>query len=56
MIAAAATFLVPVLVSIYTYNYGRWAWKQGLRRGAVGLYLLAAATILVPLTLYLMLQ
>lgn len=42
------TMLVPVLVAIYTWNYGRWAWKHGLHIGAVGLFLLAVATVGVP--------
>lgn len=41
--------IMPVLIALYTVNYGRWAWGQGLRRGAVGLFLLAAATALTPL-------
>jgi hypothetical protein len=40
--------LGPLLVTIYTYNYARWAGKQGLRRGAVGLYLLALGTLVAP--------
>ncbi|MDB4895244.1 MAG: hypothetical protein JWN15_1506, partial [Firmicutes bacterium] len=40
--------LGPLLVAIYTYNYARWAGKQGLRRGAVGLYVLALAAVVVP--------
>lgn len=39
------TLLVPLLVAIYTWNYGRWAWKREFRRGAIGLYLLAFATV-----------
>lgn len=42
------TMLVPVLVAVYTVNYGRWAWKQNLRLGAVGLFLLAALTVAAP--------
>jgi len=56
MLTALAAFLVPALVGIYTCNYGRWAWQQGLRWGAVGLYLLAAATVVVPISLFLMLR
>lgn len=40
--------LVPLLVAIYTFNYARWAWKRKLRRGAIGLFLLAASTLVVP--------
>lgn len=39
------TIVVPLLVGVYTWNYGWWAWKQELRRGAIGLFLLAAATV-----------
>lgn len=49
-ISAILTTLLPsLLVAIYTFNYGRWAAKQKLWRGAAGLYLLAAATVAVPL-------
>jgi len=41
--------LVPILVAIYTCNYGRWAWQQGMRGGAVGLYALAVLTLVLPL-------
>ncbi len=44
----AVSLLIPVLVAVYTVNYGRWAWKRKLRRGAIGLYLLAAATVGIP--------
>ncbi|HWI63274.1 MAG TPA: hypothetical protein VNT75_15655 [Symbiobacteriaceae bacterium] len=42
------TVLPALLVALYTANYGRWAAKQKLGRGAAGLYLLAAATVAVP--------
>jgi hypothetical protein len=48
LIALALTMLVPVLVAIYTFNYGRWAWQNKLRRGGVGLYFLALLTVAVP--------
>lgn len=48
LLAGLISFAVPLLIGIYTYNYGRWAWRQGLRRGAAGLYLLALAAVLVP--------
>jgi hypothetical protein len=48
MLGLILTFLIPVLVAFYTFNYARWAAKQKMRRGAIGLYLLAAATIAVP--------
>ena len=46
--ALVMTLTIPLLVAIYTWNYARWAGKQQLYRGAVGLYLLAAATLVVP--------
>ncbi|HYF95996.1 MAG TPA: hypothetical protein VD969_27605 [Symbiobacteriaceae bacterium] len=49
-ISAVLTTVVPsLLVAIYTFNYGRWAARQDLKRGAAGLYLLAAATVIVPI-------
>jgi hypothetical protein len=51
LIAILMTLLAPTLVAIYTYNYGRWAWKQELRLGAMGLFVLAAATFGVPVFL-----
>jgi len=43
-----ATMIVPVLVSIYTINYGRWAWHTKNYRGAVGLFSLAGLCTVVP--------
>lgn len=40
--------LPPLLVAIYTFNYARWAWRQRLRFGAVGVFLLAALTVALP--------
>jgi hypothetical protein len=42
------TLLAPLLVAIYTWNYARWAWRQELYLGAVGLVLLAIMAIAVP--------
>jgi len=42
------TMLVPVLAAVYTANYARWAWRERYRLGAVGLFLLALLTVLVP--------
>lgn len=39
---------VPLLAAIYTYNYGRWAARQGLAVGAAGLYFLSFLTVAVP--------
>lgn len=43
------TYGVPVLVAIYTWNYARWAWRKERKRGAVGLALIAIATVALPL-------
>lgn len=45
----ALILAVPLLVAIYTWNYARWAWRHELKRGAVGLALLAVATLALPL-------
>lgn len=42
------TLLVPLAVALYTWNYGRWAWRHKLRLGGIGLFLLALTTIAVP--------
>lgn len=41
--------VIPALTAIYTWNYARWAWKQKLKRGAIGLALLSLATLGFPL-------
>lgn len=53
IITAVASLGIPLLAGIYTFNYGQWAWRQGLRRGAIGLYLLAVASAVIPAWLYL---
>lgn len=47
-ITLAMILLPTVLVAIYTFNYGLWAWHRKLRFGAMGLYLLAVLTVAVP--------
>lgn len=48
-IVSASLNLIPgILIGIYTVNYGRWAWRKRLYRGAVGLYLLAIASAVMP--------
>jgi hypothetical protein len=37
--------IVPLAVSYYTFTYGQWALKKGYRRGAVGIFMLAAFTM-----------
>lgn len=49
ILTAALILLPPLLVAIYTFNFGRWAWRQRLRLGAVGVFLLAGLTLAVPL-------
>lgn len=43
-----AAMLLPALVTIYTGNYAVWCWRRRLMRGAVGLALLAAACVGLP--------
>lgn len=43
-----AVLLLPVMVAVYTLNYSRWAWRHQLRRGAVGLTVLAVSTVALP--------
>ena len=41
--------VVPGAVCWYLATYGLWAWRQGLRRGAAGVFGLAAVTFGVSL-------
>jgi hypothetical protein len=47
-IANALSLTPPLLVAIYTINYGRWAWQRQYKAGAIGLFILAALTVAVP--------
>lgn len=40
--------LVPAGVALYTVNLGAWLYRKGYRRGAAGVWLLAAAVVGVP--------
>lgn len=40
--------LVSALAAVYTANYARWAWRNRIYTGAVGLTLLALAAFVVP--------
>lgn len=37
--------IVPLIITYYTFSYGYWAWKNGYRRGAIGVFLLALFTL-----------
>lgn len=41
--------LIVLWATLYTINFGRWAWRQGERKGAAGIWLLALALVVVPL-------
>ena len=45
----AGLMVVPSAICWYLATYGLWAWRQGLRRGAVGVLGLAAVTFGVSL-------
>jgi len=46
---------IPVIILSFLrlMSYGSWAWRQGYRRGAVGVYVVAAVSLVVPLVLLL---
>lgn len=46
--ALIATIVIPALTALYTWNYARWAWRHKLKRGALGLAVLALGTIALP--------
>lgn len=39
---------------IKVINYGRWAGKQGNKRGALGLYIFAIFVVLIPTGVYIL--
>ncbi len=52
MIIMALAIALVILVEIKTINYGRWSARQGNRRGAIGLYIIAMLLLLVPTGVY----
>jgi hypothetical protein len=34
--------LPPLIVTYYTFTYGRWALNKGYKRGGIGVFILAA--------------
>lgn len=44
--------LVVLAAGIKLINYGRWAGRQGNRRGMFGLYLMALCTFAIPCWVY----
>ncbi|MCR4401876.1 MAG: hypothetical protein NUW12_03720 [Firmicutes bacterium] len=42
---------VPIVVALYTLSFGLWLWRRKNVRGAVGVFLLAACCLAVPLFL-----
>ncbi|MCL4426280.1 MAG: hypothetical protein M1553_12795 [Firmicutes bacterium] len=45
--------LFPFAVAWYTASFGLWTWRQGNVRGAIGIFVVAAATFALPLYLLL---
>lgn len=45
--------LTVLLVSIYTASYGLWAWRKKMRRGAVGVFIIAWLNLAVPVLVWL---
>jgi len=44
--------LFLLAVSFYLSTYARWAWRQGYRRGAVGTFLVALLTLVLPVAVW----
>jgi len=40
-------------VSVYCASYGLWAWRNNYRRGAVGTFVIALVTLLLPVAVWL---
>ncbi|MEW6423944.1 MAG: hypothetical protein AB1523_04250 [Bacillota bacterium] len=44
--------LFLLAVSYYLSTYARWTWRQGYRRGAVGTFLIALLTLVLPIAVW----
>lgn len=53
MLYKLGALLIALAAAAYAVNYARWALRQRLIRGAVGLLVLAAASLGLPLYLLL---
>lgn len=49
-------FMLTVISAavIKVINYGRWAGRQGNKRGAIGLYVFAVFVVLLPMGVYIL--
>lgn len=54
MIGILFILFLVFFAAIKVINYGRWAGKQGNRRGAVGSYLVALLTVAIPVGVYIL--
>ena len=43
------TLIILIWAFIYTISYGTWTWKSKNRLGAVMVYLLALAVVILPI-------
>ncbi len=43
--------LIPLGVSSYTLSFGWWVWKQGNRRGAIGIWILVGIILFLAVFL-----
>jgi len=52
MITLLLGFSLLIVIAGRTFNYGRWAGRQGNRKGALGLYLFSLLVIIIPLSVF----
>lgn len=48
-----AVMTAVLVVAIYTFSYGLWAWRNGNKLGAVGTFFLAWLTLFSPVLVWL---
>lgn len=52
MLILLGLFII-LLISIYTTSYGLWAWRKKMRRGAIGIFVIAWLNLAVPVLVWL---
>lgn len=50
--AMVLVLLVVIMIAMHTASYGLWALRKGNRRGAVGVFILAGAVVVVPIVVW----
>jgi len=52
MILKALIMIIVLAIAVHTASFGLWAWRRGLRRGAVGTWLIAWLPLAAPVIIW----